>query len=392
MIVHDRYKDSWQQKLGFNLPQIEKGDRPLVWIHSISVGETRAVRALAQKIKRRKDNPILLVTTVTETGQAEAKRAIPEADAHAYLPLDFAVKKLVRQIKPDLLIMVESDFWYNFLKTAKECGAQTALVNGKISEASKVRFARLPRFSKRLFNLVDTYLVQAPVYQKRFEELGVSSEKIFVTGNMKFDDEPAPHGDLSAFRQSFGLTPTDEVLVLGSTHAPEEEQLLKALDPLFDRYPKLKVLLVPRHPQRFDDVEKLIERPYWRYSSGKPDPDARIVLVDAMGVLRGCYQLAMLAIVAGSYTEAVGGHNVIEPSWFGVPVIFGPHMHGQPELKELVLESRAGVQADIKDIAQVVERYLNSPADRQILGENGLRMVGELRGATEKTYKRLPKI
>lgn len=393
-----KYKKSFWQKLGFKFPVIDKRGRSLIWVHVVSVGETKAVSALVKKIKNGQAKPLILVTSSTETGHAEAKKSMAFADHHAFLPFDFSwiIKPIIRRIKPNLIILCETDWWYNFLHCAKENGACVVVVNGKISERSTSRFNKIPFFTKKLFDLIDLLCVQSSHYLHRFEKLGIDKKRLVVTGNIKFDDDhhKSPADVLQGLRARLALNEDDEVVVIGSTHNTEEVELLNALHPLWEKHPCLKVLVVPRHPERFDEVASIIHKmglKLHRYTSpGGPKKNAQVVLVDAMGVLRLCYQLATVAVVAGSFTGKVGGHNILEPLYYDVPVVFGPYMFGQPELLDLVLEHEAGLQAkDSASVGEAVALLLENRSLRCALIEKGRALVKECRGATEHTHKEI---
>jgi 3-deoxy-D-manno-octulosonic-acid transferase len=181
------------------------------------------------------------------------------------------------------------------------------------------------------------------------------------------------------------------VVVVGSSHNPEESLLLKVMSDVWIKYPNVKVMIVPRHPERFNEVAGILQKNninFRRLSQKKHDEKSEmpVILIDAMGLLRKCYQMADIAIVAGSYTSKVGGHNILEPSWYGVPVIFGPHMHGQPDLLELVKEYRAGLQVSIDELPAALINLLGQPNECKLLGEAGLRLAGDVHGATGKTW------
>lgn len=389
-----KYRTCFFPKLGYGFPAIEKNGRPLIWIHAVSVGETKAVVALAKRLKEVPERPIVLISSASETGHADAKKSMPFADYHVFLPFDllWIIKPILARTKPDLVILCETDLWYNFLKISKQCGASIVVVNAKISEKSKRRFQKISFFTKELFSLVDLFCVQSTHYVSRFEALGIDKQKLMVTGNIKFDDEhpPADSQVLDVLRMKLGLAKEDRVVVIGSTHEPEEAQLLKALEKTCVQFPELKILIVPRHPERFHSVSEIILRTgisFHRYSSENAAPkNVQVVLVDAMGLLRKCYQLASVAIVAGSFTSKVGGHNILEPLYYNVPTLFGPHMHGQPELLELVLEYGAGLQTDYAEIGQKMIDLFEKNDLRLGLIKAGSALVSESRGATNHAY------
>jgi len=391
---HGKYRESLGKRLGVGFPIIKKGNRSLVWIHAVSVGEAKAVAPLVKMLKAKMENPIIVVSSVTETGHAEVQRSIPQADYKVYLPFDFRfiIRSIVRSVKPDIVILSESDFWYNFLKSAKELGAKIILVNGKISSTSMQRFKKFSMLSKRLFGLIDLLCVQSEHYSKRFLEIGVPAEKITITGNLKFDGEYPKLSDdqLKIWKQQLGIEKGDQVLVIGSSHDPEEKMFLEVSQKLWIKFPRLKVVFVPRHPERFNEVAGILHAyniPFIRFSQlgGNFYHDQRVILMDAMGLLRKCYQFADVAVVAGSYTSKVGGHNILEPSWYGVPVVFGPYMHSQPELVELVNHYGAGMQISKDRLHAELEKLLSCAETRGKIGESGLAMVAGINGATKRT-------
>ncbi len=387
---HKKHRRSFLEKFGFGMPSFQtskKGQR--IWVHSISVGETKAAAPLITQLQKKHPDAFIVISTVSETGQEEAKRSIPHADVYFFLPLDFSwiIRKLMRKINPDLLILVEGDFWFNLIDQAPH----VALVNGRVSEKSLARFKKVPFFSHRLFGKMELLCVQSSRFKDRFIELNVAPQRIFVTGNLKFD-QPLHLIDRTEWEKDLGLSPTDRVLTLGSTHAPEEEHLLEALTPLFQKYPSLKILIVPRHPERFTEVASLLEKkgiPFNRYTSSTK-VNAPITLVDAMGVLNGCYQLSEAAIVGGSFITRLGGHNIFEPAALGVPVFFGPSMYSQKDLVELVTHAGAGRQVTLQNVASAVDEVLANPPSP--MHSAGLQLAKEVRGSTHRTLQALEKL
>ncbi len=393
------YRESIKQRFGFNFPVIEKGSRRFIWIHAVSMGETKAIAPMVQRLRKEDPRAIIMVSNVTETGHAEALRALPGADFKVFFPVDtsYVMKKLMKRYAPDLVLLCETDFWYHFLYYAKCGGAKIALLNGKVSSRSLKRYRFFNSFSRRLFSLFDCIALQTESYARAFESLGIAKEKLCVTGNMKYDgNDPAmPKEQLDEWRSSLGIHENDPVLVIGSTHHPEEDDLLGVLAPLWEEFPDLKIILVPRHPQRFEQVRALLNKKGIPFSSiEKPEQShsaAKLILLDVMGRLRDAYQLADVAIVGGSFTP-IGGHNVLEPVWYGVPVIFGPHMHSQKDMLALVAEYNVGQSLSLDKVFSAVKNLLSEPSRRALAQRSGEKMFQDIQGSLERTWNCLEEI
>ena len=389
---HGKYRGNISARLGFSLPKFSpKKGQTLIWIHSVSMGETKAIIPLFDKMRQFYPDAAIVISTTTETGQALAKRSMPKADAHFFLPLDFSwsIRRILNQIQPSLLILCESDFWYHLLKMAKDRGVRIALVNGKISERSCRRFQKIPFFTRRLFANFDLFCLQSELYRTRFISLNIPPDKIHVTGNLKFDSGKPSNSlckDLGSFQ--------GQVLVIGSTHAKEEDWFLSALDHVWKKIPDLQVFLVPRHPERFNEVAQLITKHGFPFSrlSEEGKSHERLILVDCMGKLNACYQIATIAIVGGSFTPEVGGHNIFEPVFFGVPVLFGPYMHNQSDLKELVLSANAGKEVRIDHLPEAVIEILENPEIHQKYVTACHSIATSVQGATERVLKEIAKL
>ncbi len=396
-VRHKKHRTNFFKRLGFGFPKItKKNNGPIIWVHAVSVGECHAANPLINQLKLEMPDATIVVSSVSETGHREAKKTITQADWHVYLPFDFyfCVKHVFTLIRPDIVILCEGDFWYRFLKEAKKQGAITVVVNGKVSSESASRFARFSFITKRLFALIDFLCVQSDLYKARFLQMGVASSKIAVTGNLKCDSLPTPIGltEVADLRAKMFLAADDKVLVIGSTHDPEEELLLSQLVPVLAKFPKLKIIIAPRHPERFNAVALLLEKhglSYGTWTKGAVTSNPQAYLIDAMGILRKCYQLADIAIVAGSFTNKVGGHNIMEAQAFGIPVISGPYMHSQPQLIECAKFYNAILQIDGSEVAATIERLLCDTATCENLGKSSLDMVSALRGATVRTRDEL---
>ncbi len=385
--------EGFWERFGGGIAPIHKGRRPLVWVHAVSLGETKAVAPLVDQLRATLCDPIIIISSITATGHAEAQRTMPFAERHLYLPLDLGwiMRRVLQKLRPNLVIVTETDYWFHFLNEARNVGAKLMVVNGKLSERSTSRYRQLPFFSEPLFGLFDQICVQSREYRDRFEAVGVHANRITITGNLKFDGtlpRMAPE-ELQYYRERLNLQKDDFVITGGSTHDPEERLLLKACRELWVDHPNMKLLLVPRHPERFDDVARMLISegiPFRRFTDSVPSRgEIRVVLVDAMGVLRECYQLSQIAIVAGSFVERVGGHNILEPCHYGVPVVFGPHMHAQPELERLVLEAGAGIQVAPEELSNALGVLLKDESQRRLLGQAGLDLIAANRGAIQRS-------
>lgn len=394
---YGKYRGTWLIRLGLRLPKLKENSRPIVWVHAVSLGETRAILPLIHRLSKEEAFSIVISST-TSTGHAEALRSIPEAIAHFYLPFDFSwvMRRLMRRIRPKMVLLAESDFWYQWLSAAKKEGAKIILVNGKVSVRSAHRFRRCFFFTRRLFSHFDHLCIQNDCYLQRWISMGIPQEKMTITGNLKWDvsvPKMSPEA-MAEWKQSLGIMPEDRVLVIGSSHADEELPLLEALQSLKEEIANLKILWVPRHPERFKEVEAMLKTHGWgmrTYLHPNP-PQAPIVLIDVMGMLNHCYQIAEVAIVAGSFTSLVGGHNILEPIMFGVPVLFGPHMHTQQELREVVLRGNAGTEVTLDTVAAAVKKLLQHPIDYQAMSHAGLALQELMKGATDRTLQKINSI
>ena len=361
------------------------------------MGETKAASKLAELLKAKYPSIRLLITSTTDTGHAEAKRSIPFANYHLFLPFDFSfvIRPIVKKVKPDLVILSETDHWFNFLQASKDAGAKVAVINGKLSERSLSRYLLLGPFLKTFFAPIDLFCVQNQLYQKRISSLGIDPKKIAVTGNLKFDAPPEKMSpsDLNDLRAKLHIQPSDFVIVAGSTHESEETLILNAIRELALKFPHIKVLFVPRHPERFGKVEQLLNQSglgCCKFSMPpKSNSEAKTILIDAMGQLKKCFQLANIAIIGGSFVSHVGGHNILEPCFYGVPVIFGPYMHTQAELERLILKSKAGIQTTREALAPILEELIQSQEQLLSFSNAGKALTDTLQGTSEKTMAAL---
>lgn len=392
MVFKGKYRNSFWERFGFCIPKIEKRANLLIWIHAVSVGETKAVAPLAKKMKEANPSIQILVSSGTETGHAIAQKMIPFADGHYYLPVDFSwnMKRMMKRAKPDLLILCETDFWFHLLHYAKKEGARVVVVNGKISEKSEKRFERFSFYTHLVVSNLDLVCVQNELYKKRFKNIGIPSNRIVVSGNLKFDMDFHQFSteEMESWKNRFHLK-NQPIVVVGSSHFPEEEMLLREFQEVWKIYPDLKLILVPRRPEKFEVVAETLKKmniSFSRYTDPQINPKAQVILIDAMGVLLHCYPLADIAIVAGSFVEHVGGHNILEPCGYGVPVLFGPYMYSQPELVSLALEYKVGLQVEAEQVGTKVLELLKNRSRCKAFGEQGLKLIQDNKGSVEKTF------
>lgn len=388
MVCKKKYRKSFFRRFGFGLPRLPKTSTPRIWIHAVSMGEVAAARAILSSFPTR--NFSYVISTTTETGQERARHLFPDAEAIIYWPYDFflVVRKAFRCIQPTALILVEGDLWYGALRRAKRCKVLVAVVNGKISESSFRRFSKVSHFTKSLMGTIDLFCMQSELFKQRYLSLGAQPNKVFVTGNVKFDSitEPMSESEKESLKQTFSLSAEDFVIVAGSTHSGEEEIILDALPP------HSKLLLVPRHPERFQEVALLLQRrglSFERYSAlvgSNHQLKSSICLIDTMGLLLKLYQIANVAIVAGSFSERVGGHNILEPAQFGVPVIVGPHMFSQSAIFESAYAEAAVIQvSSTEELKRLLAMLIKNPDERQRLGKSGQLFCSSMRGASRRT-------
>ena len=361
-----------RQRFGWDLPP----GKEVIWIHAVSVGEVKSAQGLLAKLRTAYPHKYILVTTCTATGLAEAKRSLSQADGFYFLPTDFSwtMRKWVVALKPSLLLFVETDLWYNLLRFAHDAGCKIVLVSGKISERSARRFQKVPFFAKKIFSLLDLGLVQNEEHQKRLQPW---IENLHIGGNLKLD---AVASMIDKVRWSPYFQ--GQNLLITCTHDPEEAELLTALETF-----EGTIYLAPRHPERFNVVADILESrkiPYIRWSQIDLRTGAeKIILIDGMGLLPIFYTFCDLTIVAGSFSSAIGGHNVLEPCLYGSPVLFGPAMDQQSELAARVLNAHAGLQTTTANLIETARAIL---LDSKLFRQGAEAVTNQSKGALEQTW------
>jgi len=367
------------------------GDRS-IWIHAVSVGEVLAARPLVPALRERLPGYRIFLSTTTMTGNAVAKKSIRGVDGLFYAPFDFPhpVRHALEVLNPSLVVLVETELWPNLIHEARRRGTRVALVNGRISPHSFPRYRRLGRFLRKVLSEIDLFLMQGEPHAERIRALGAPPERVRVTGNLKFDAvEPGRLPERLARLLQGGSVPRP-LWVAGSTVGGEEELVLSAFHRVRERVPHARLLMAPRHPERFDSVPALVEAAGFRcLRRSALDPvawnDGEVMLLDTLGELSQVYALASVVFVGGSLVPA-GGHNILEPAVAGKPVVVGPHMENFQEIADQFSSEQALVRVGSADeLASEVSALLVDPERRAGLGARARELVGRNRGAVGRS-------
>jgi len=388
-------------------PELPEDSRPTLWLHAVSVGETLAAKPLIAALRRRFPGHRLVISTTTVTGQAVARSQISEADVVCYFPFDwrFTVRRALDAVRPQVVILMESELWLNFLRECHDRQIPVLVANGRISDRSFPRTRRFSFFTVKLYESVTRFLMQSRRDAERAVKLGALPERVSVSGNLKYDVRDASESPelaevAAALDEAFALGGST-LIVAGSTGEGEEELLLKSFEQLRRGLP-VRLLIAPRHPERFDVVAKLIQasRLSWarRSATKEGGRNADVILLDSVGELAALYRFASVVFVGGSLVPK-GGHNILEPALFGKPIVVGPRMENFREVTNEFLRRDAVVQlretkADdqVNGLSRVFAELLTDPARAKQLGENARRAVEENRGATSRTVEAIAEL
>lgn len=387
-----RYRHGLREKL-FGLR--ESPSQGAVWFHGVSVGEIHLLRQVIAAFRRHHPGLACVVSTTTDTGYDEARRCFPDLFVF-YYPFDFswAVRRSLRAISPRLIVLAEAELWPNFLMVARRQGVPLAVINGRMSPRSLKRYQWVKPLSRWLFGQLDLLLMQTEHYARAVRILGVHPDRVAVTGNIKFDgvlmDRRNPRTDF--LRDTLKVKEDDLIWIAGSTQAPEEEIILRIWQKLRSDHPNLRLFLVPRHKDRFEEVAQLLTQAgvdFARRSRGA-DLSRPVVLVDTMGELGPLWGLADVAFVGGSLDGRRGGQNMIEPAAFAAAVVFGPHVWNFADTAARLIDAHAACQvANAGQLETVVRMLLEGAEERHQLGAAARAFVQRQQGATEQTVEML---
>ena len=388
-----KYREGLGAKFLGRVPQ-RTGAGRCVWLHAVSVGEINVLGPLLLQLEQEHPSWECVISTTTKTGYALARKKYAPRPVF-YCPLDFswAVNRALRSVRPDLLVLVELELWPNLIWAAQRQDTKVAIVNGRLSEHSARGYRRIRPFVAAVLRSLDLVAVQNAEYAERFRQLGARPETVQVTGSIKFDGAETERGNPKTQRLAalWGLQPEDVVFLAGSTQSPEEALALEVFRRLTPDHPRLRLILTPRHPERFAEVAELLDRcglPWQRRSTLEtqgPNPAASVLLIDTIGELAAWWGAARIAYVGGSMGRR-GGQNMIEPAAYGAAVSFGPNTSNFRDVVALLLDRQAAVVVqDAPELTEFVRRCIEEPAFAEELGRRAQQLVIEQLGAAKRT-------
>jgi 3-deoxy-D-manno-octulosonic-acid transferase len=365
-------------------------------VHAVSVGEVLAVAGLVDELRRSSSHRIF-VSTTTDTGQELARKQFGEANVF-YFPMDFgfAIRAYLRALRPEMVVIAETEFWPNFIRLAHASGARIAVVNARISDRSWPRYRRFRGLMRELLANIDLFLAQTPQDAARLQDIGANPERVRVSGNLKFDiSAPVPPQIVESMRASIHVSGTEPVLVCGSTVEGEEPLLLKAFENVLVQYPRAVMILAPRHPERFPAVAALLEQMsirFQRRSAWNGDAlTGGVFLLDTIGELSALYGLADVAFVGGSLVPR-GGHNIIEPALHGVAIVVGNHTENFRDMVSLFKGRDAVRIVGPAELPLVFLELLANDVERKALGQRAAETMQSQVGATAHTVGELQEL
>jgi 3-deoxy-D-manno-octulosonic-acid transferase len=389
-----KYRGHLAGRLG-RLPDLSrlKGRSPRIWVHALSVGEVNAASALVKAISQRWQGAGIICSAATATGLTTLKRKLGHA-AHVITTAPFdllpLVNKVVREISPDCFILVETDIWPNLIWKMRQSGIRTMLVNGSLSSFSAGRLSHLGPVKDILYGGFDLLAMQSPYDRERLLKLGCNPDKVSAPGNLKYDLEVPKIGESEKvlLRKAIGLKPSSLLWVAGSTHPGEEDLIFTAHKDLKRVFSGLQLLIAPRDPKRGSELESLAKEMGFkaarRSSTVAKSADVDIVVLDTLGELLKCYSLCDIAFVGGTLVN-IGGHNLLEPAAYGVPVIFGPYIESARSIAEDLMACGGGTRVPgEKELKEVLNRLLKNPCERIDMGNKAKALLQKNQGAVSR--------
>jgi 3-deoxy-D-manno-octulosonic-acid transferase len=402
-------RDRFKERLGLNLPDLDQPAAGRLWIHALSVGEVLSAIPLIEALKRKYPSKEMVLSVTTATGLDIARKKLKGHVDHLLpMPLDFwwSVRRMIKKINPIIFILVETDIWPGLISLLKKRGVKTILVNGRLSPHSEKSYRKWKFLIKRVLQMLELFLMQTELDKYRILKGGLYPDKVRVTGNIKFDRAWRPLDDkernkwLKLLNLKSGL-----IWVAGSTHHPEEKIIFNVFSELLKSFPNISLIIGPREANRFDDVYHLArdrglrvirktQLPVEPTTTVSPVSQARalragkqkynVFILNTLGELGQIYGLADIAFVGGSLAT-VGGHNLLEPAFFGIPVLFGPYTYNFTTMSELMIKHRAGkMVANESELLNVMLELLAQQSKRDEIGRRAKVFVEQNQGALRR--------
>ncbi|MBL7068433.1 MAG: 3-deoxy-D-manno-octulosonic acid transferase [Candidatus Omnitrophica bacterium] len=381
--------------------------RKVIWVHAVSVGEVMAARCFCETLLERYPRKRLVISTITKTGNDIAKKFFRERATILYLPVDisFVLNKVFGNIGLESFIIIETELWPNLITALDRKGVPITLINGRISPKSYRRYRRVRFLIEGLLRKITLFCMQNDEYKERIIDMGAPHERVSVTGNMKFDTAGPPgiveKLNIEALRGDLGLAEDAELFIAGSTHRPEEEMIIRIYKDLLVSYPRLKLLIAPRHIERASEIEGLIRKfdfnpvKMSNITNGRNlavSGTKEILVLDMMGRLSQLFSLATLVFMGGSLIGR-GGQNILEPAVFSKPIIFGPYMFNFKDIAESFLkEDAACMVRDEDELLKLSRRLLEDSGRQAELGFHARSLIEKNRGATKRNIESIANI
>ncbi len=397
LLAKPRCRPGLFQRMGWHGHSSDGGGspQPLVWVHAVSLGEVVAAAPLVKALQERHPEFRYIVTTVTETGREAVEQRLGGIAEHRYAPLDFpwAVAGMVRCLRPMLYVFVETEIWPNLLWTLRDHDVPSVLVNGRLSSRSFRRqdLPMIRSFYRSVLQTLTLCLMQTDRDGDRLVALGADPSRVHVTGNIKFDQPLPDVRSDELLRRGFGIDEQEQLILAGSTHPGEEELLVSAYRQIVKTYPSTVLMLAPRHIERTERLEAtlraagLIVQRRSRIREKRSGP--RVVILDTRGELSRAYREAVVAFVGGTLVP-VGGHNLLEPAVWGIPVMFGPHTDHCTEVATLLSEAGGGRRVTgVEDLVAFLEEWLGQPEIRYRVGQAARQAVLDNQGALTRSLE-----
>jgi 3-deoxy-D-manno-octulosonic-acid transferase len=398
-----KHRIGLSQRLGFIPREVlrRRSGRPVIWIHSVSVGEVLAAAPLVAEIRKQFPGYQLLLSTTTVTGQGVCRKKVAAPDDLViYCPLDLAlvVRRVLSLFSPRLILLMETEIWPNLIVQARRKGIHLLLVNGRLSDKSFHRYLKVRSFVRPLLRSFSFIGMQTEQGRERVLALGASPGTVSVTGSMKYEaalSSVPSRAEIDNLRKDLAI-PQGRVLVAGSTHRGEEQLMGRAYLELRQKHPDLFLIVAPRHPERFQEVQDVLRQrgiPFFLRSAGTAAPSGcHVMVLDTLGELTKFYALADVAFIGKSLTQR-GGHNPLEPASCGKPVIFGPHMDNFREVAALLVSEGGAIEVSgFRDLVSALDHLLGREHAAREMGRRARRSVESRTGGVARTAAKLRQI